>query len=195
MRKTLGILATLIGLSVASSAQAAHHLWVFSEIFSNVDGSVQYVELFCPATGEPGLGPFTVTAGTHTFNFVTNLPSSSTANTWVLIATSNFTSLPGSVTPDYVIPANFFSTGGGTLNYASGVQIWNYGAVPTDGVQALRRDGTTGVNAPKNFAGQSGQVHVSAALPMLPTWGLIVLVGAMLLMASGLLRRREASAA
>jgi hypothetical protein len=136
-----------------------------------------------------------VTTGTHTLNFTTNLSSSATGNTFVLIATSNFGSFTGGVAPDYIVPANFFATGGGTLNYASGVSIWNYGAVPTDGIHSLARDGSTIVNSPTNFAGQSGSVNLAAGVPMVQTWGLIVLVGALLLMASGLLRSRRRSIA
>jgi hypothetical protein len=93
--------------------------------------------------------------------------------------------------PDYVIPANFFSTGGGTINYA-GVDVWTYGAVPTDGVHSLARDGTTPVNSPKNFAGQFGSVILTTAVPTLPTTGIVILIGALLLAASGLLRKRTA---
>lgn len=191
MRTRLVAFATAVGLLIASTSQAAHHLWVFSEIFSNADGSAQYMKMFTSASGEQSVGAFSITSNTHTFNFVTNLPSSATANTWILVATSNFSGLPGGVSPDYIIPANFFPTGGGTLNYASGVQIWNYGTVPTDGVLALHRDGTTGTNAPTNFAGQSGSVNLTTSVPMVQTWGLILLVGALLLAASGLLRKRE----
>lgn len=195
MRTRFVALATALGLLMASSAFAGHHLWVFSEMYSTADGQAQFVELFCPAAGEPGLGPYTVTTGTHTLNFTTNLSSSATANTFVLIATSNFGSFAGGVTPDYVVPANFFATGGGTLNYASGVSTWNYGAVPTDGIHSLARDGSTNVNSPTNFAGQSGSVNLAAGVPMVQTWGLIVLVGALLLMASGLLGMRRRSIA
>jgi hypothetical protein len=195
MRIRLAVLATVVGLVLASSAQAGHHLWNFTEIFSNADGSVQFMELFTAANDEQGVGPFTVVSNTHTFNFVTSLSTNITANTWILIATSNFAGKPGAVTPDYIIPASFFQTGGGSLNYASGIQVWNYGAVPTDGVHSLLRNGTTAVNSPTNFAGQTGSVNLGAAVPMLPTWGLIVLVGAMLLAASGLIRKRGLSTA
>ena len=195
MRLRLGILLTLAGLVLAPAAQAAHHLWKITEAFSNSSGTVQFVELACPSSGENSLGPFTVTSNTHTFNFVTNLPPNSTANTWVLLATSGFQALPGGVIPDYTIPANFFNTGGGTLNYASGVDIWNYGAVPTDGVHSLLRDGSTPVNSPTNFAGNSGSVNLAAPVPALQTWGLLVLVGAMLFAASGLWKRRSPVAA
>jgi len=193
MRNRLAVLATVFGLFVAATAQAGHHLWVFTEMYSNASGSVQFVEMFTAANSEQGVGPFTITSTTHTFNFVTNLPTATTANTWILCATSGFGSLPGGVTPDYIIPGTFFPTGGGTLNYASGVQTWAYGVVPTDGYHSLLRNGSTAVNSPQNFAGQIGQIDL--AVPAFGGWGLALLIGAMLLVASGLLRRRQAATA
>jgi hypothetical protein len=194
MRHRLAVLAIALGLFAATTAQAGHHLWVFSEIFSNASGTIQYVEMSCPANSEAGLGPFTV-VGASTFNFVTNLPNTSTANTHILIATSGFGSLAGGVTPDYIIPGNFLATGGGTLNYATGIQIWNYGTVPTDGIHALHRDGSTGVNAPTNFLGNSGSVNLASAVPAAGGWGMALLIGAILLFASGLLRKRQSTVA
>lgn len=190
MRNRLAVLATVVGLFVAATAQAGHHLWVFSEMYSNASGSVQYVELFTTANAEQGVGPFTLTSNVpKTLNFVTNLPNANTANTWILCATAGFANLPGGVTPDYIIPANFFATGGGTLNYASGVQVWNYGAVPTDGYHSLLRNGSTAVNSPTNYAGNVGQLDLS--VPAFGGWGFALLIGAMLLLASGLLRKRQ----
>ena len=193
-RTRVAVVAALIGGLVASAspARAGHHLWKFTQIFSNAAGSVQFAQLFTTDAGENGVGPFTITTDTgHTFNFVTS-PTGSTANTWILVATSNFAGLPGGVMPDYIIPANFFSTGGGSLNYA-GVDTWSYGTVPTDGVRSLMRDGTTPTNSPKNFAGQSGSVNLATATPALPRWGIILLVGCMLVAASGLLRKLSPS--
>src|SRR5262245_47711205 len=120
MRKTLVTLASVVGLVVAGSAQAGHHLWDFTEVYSNKSGSVQFIELFTAFNDEQGVGPFNVKAGTNQVNFVTNLPTNQTANTWILIATPGFGSLPGGITPDYVLPfGNFVNTGGGTLNYAN----------------------------------------------------------------------------
>jgi len=175
----------------ASPTRAGHHQWDISEAFSNASGTVQYVEMIGLGNNEQALGPWTLTSTTNTLNFVTNLPSSATLNTWVLCATSNFAGLPGGITPDYIIPANFFPTAGGTLNYATGAHIWNYGAVPTDGILALQRNGTTATNSPRNFAGASGSVDLLNGVPMIPSWGLALLVGALLLAGSGLLRKRE----
>lgn len=194
MRLRSVALATSVALLAASAANAGHHSWDLTEAFSNSDGSVQFVELFCPVNGEAGLGPFTLTSTTNTLNFVTNLVGD-TQNTWVLCATAGFGALPGGVTPDYIIPSNFFPTAGGTFNYASGADIWNYGAVPTDGVLALQRNGSSAANSPINFAGESGSVNLGTPAPGVSTWGIGLLLGAMLLLGSGLLRRRQRNVA
>ena len=183
--------ALVVGLllGVSSTSQAGHHLWRLTQLFSNAGGTVQFAQLFVNEDNESGVGPFTLTASGHTFNFVTNLPRTTTANTWILVATSNFGALPGAVAPDYIIPANFFSTGGGTMNYA-GIDAWSYGAVPTDGVHSLMRDGSTPVNSAVNFAGQTGSVNLAPpAVPASATWSVAALMGLLLLAASGLLRK------
>lgn len=195
MRVRSAVLALVIGLFAASPAMAGHHLWDFTEAFTNGDGTVQFVEMFTAANSEQGVGAFGIAQGPNSFSFVTNLPTATTANTWILVATPGFGSLPGGVTPDYILPAHFLSSGGGTLNYAGGVDVWNYGKLPTDGVTAMLRNGTTAVNSPENFAHQTGSVNVGLSTPGFPRWGLILVVGAMLLLASGLLRRREATLA
>jgi hypothetical protein len=196
MRARFAVLAVLVGLIVAapSPALAGHHLWKFSQLFSNASGTVQFIQLVVNEDNEQGVGPFTITAGANTFTFGTNLPLSTTfTHKWILIATSNFAGLPGGVTPDYIIPANFFPTGGGTLGYASGVDTWTYGAVPINGVSALFKSGatvTTGTNAPANFNLQTGSVNLAAVVPALPGVAIALLVGALLVAGSGLLRRR-----
>lgn len=194
MRTRFTALGILAGLLSAATAHAGHHLWDFTEIFSNASGTVQFVEIFTAEDNEQNLGGFTITSGGNTLNLV-NLPTTLTANTWVLAATSSFSSLPGAVTPDYVIPDNFFPTGGGTLNYASGTDVWNFGAVPTDGVNSLLRNGSTAANSPTNFAGQTGSINLGTPVPAMSTWAIVLAVGALLALASGLLRRRETALA
>lgn len=194
LRSTSIAVAALVS-SFSAPARAGHHSWDFTEIFSNASGSVQFIEMFCPANGEGGLGPWTITIGANTFTFVTNLPST-TANTWILIGTTAFSGLFGAPPVDYVLPASFFPTGGGTLTYASGADVWTYGAVPTNGTLALLRNGSTATNTPKNFAGTEGGVNASATpvVPSMAAWALVVLIGAMLLFASGVLRRKATPA-
>ncbi|MFN7086248.1 MAG: calcium-binding protein, partial [Burkholderiales bacterium] len=137
------------------------HLYQINELFSNADGSVQFIELTVgPANGESfwqGL-PISVTQGgtTHSFTFPANLPGTATADTSVLIATQGFANL-GIVTPDFIIPAGFLFTGGGTVNFA-GVDAVTYAALPTDGSSSVNRAGVAAVNSPTNFAGATGTV-------------------------------------
>jgi len=191
--RLIAVSALVAGLLVVASSpsRAGHHLWRLTHAYSNAAGTVQYVQLFVNADSEAGVGPFTLTAdGTRVFSFATNLPSTATANTWILLGTSNLPTYANGLVPDYIIPANFISTGGGTLNYAN-VDTWSYGAMPTDGVHALLRDGTTPVNTATNFAKQTATVVLPAPpVPAATTWSLALLVGALLVVASGLLRKR-----
>jgi hypothetical protein len=195
--RSASVAAVALGImTTVSPSQGAHHLWRLAQVFSNASGSAQFVQLNCPAAGENNIGPFGITSNGHSFSFATNLASgTSTANSWVLVATSNFGSLPGAIPPDYVLPvSSFFSTGGDTLTYAGGVDTWTFGTVPTDGVHSLMRDGTTPQNSLINFAGTTGSVNLAAPTPALPSTAIAVLVGAILVAGSGLLRKRNAAA-
>ena len=91
------------------------------------------------------------------------MPSvTSTAGTRVLIGTQGLAAL-GVITPDFIVPNGFLPIGGGTITYAEGTDQWTFGALPTDGVTALRRSGGAVQmvqNVAMNFSGQS--VSVSA---------------------------------
>jgi hypothetical protein len=160
----------MLFVAVAASgifpASASFHLFQINELYSNASGSVQFIELLegFGANGQRFLTGHTldVTQGTttHTYIFPNDLPSDSTARKHVLIATPEFAAL-GIVTPDYIIPAGFLFINSATVNYA-GVDSISYGALPADGVSSLNRDGTTGVNSPTNFAGQSGTIIAPA---------------------------------
>src|SRR5512141_2429586 len=96
-------------LAFASGAGASFHLFRIEQIFSNADGTVQFVVLHesSGANGEQFLGgrqlKATQAGVTNTFTFPRDLPSSATAGRSVLIATHGFAAL-GIVTPDYEIP-------------------------------------------------------------------------------------------
>jgi hypothetical protein len=92
-----------------------------------------------------------------------------TAFTRVLIATQGFAAL-GIVTPDYVVPNGFLPLANATINYASVDQV-SYMALPTDGVSALTRAGTSVQNLATNYAGLSASV-VGPAAPAVSYEGL-----------------------
>ena len=172
----------LLFLLLAPAAWAEFHTFQIEEIFSNADGTIQYVVLHeaLGMNGENLLAghTFMSTSGgtTNTFVFPSNLPGGScsyygctpspTSFARVLIATQGFAAL-GLVTPDYVIPNGFMPLANGTINYA-GVDQVTYTTLPTDGASALSRSGTIMQNMATNFAGLSGAVTVAAPPPSPP---------------------------
>lgn len=165
LRSALVLVATM----QCVPALASFHTFQINEIYSSADGSIQFIELreSIGASGQQFLMGHSLTSTqggtTHTFVFPADLPGSSTANTTVLIATAGFAAL-GIVAPDYIMPDGFLFVGGGMVDYA-GVDSLTYSALPTDGTNSLNRDGTTGVNSPRDFAGQTGSIPGSPPPP------------------------------
>lgn len=167
---TMAVLLVVVLVLAVDNARAANHLWHISEVYSNADGTVQFVEMHNDFDGEGFLGGLTLEASnadatdSHTFTFPTGVPNPfATADKYVLIATAGFGSLPGGVTPDFTLPANFLFINGGSLEYPAAADSITYAALPTDGTTSLTRNLTThdlnpAVNSPTNFAGQSGSV-------------------------------------
>ena len=174
------ILVTLAGALLCGLGQAAHasfHTFQIEQVYSNLDGTAQYVVLHETAglDGQGFLGGLTLTsshAGTvKTFTFPNHLPGSMTAGRRILLATHAFAAQTkaygypppppppdnppppsGSGQPDFILPDGFVPTDGGTLNYA-GVDQMTFGPLPTDGVNALNRGGGIGPGTAVNFAG------------------------------------------
>ncbi len=140
----------------------AFHLYGINELYSNADGTIQFIELTVGnANGESFWQgqSITVTQGAtaHLYTFPTNLPSTQTANTKVLIATQGFADL-GIVTPDFIVfPGFLYTSGGATVNFA-GVDFVSYSLLPTNGTSSINRSGTISVNSPTDFAGNTGTV-------------------------------------
>jgi hypothetical protein len=159
MRFLSRILCAAAAALVAPLAGASFHLFQIDSIYSNADGTVQYVVLheFTGTNGENFLSGHELSvqhgAVVKRFTFDHNLSSGQTADRYALIATQGFAAL-GIATPDYVIPNGFLPTDGGTLNYA-GVDQVTYTTLPTDGATALDRNGQQLPNMARNFAGQA----------------------------------------
>ena len=150
---------------LALPASASFHTFQIEQVFSNADGSVQFVVLHesFGQNGEQFLGGLSFMSShagaIKNFEFPKNLPNSGTSGRRFLIATQGFAAL-GLVTPDYIVPDRFIAVDGGTLNYA-GVDQVAYGSLPTDGVTAISRTGAQVNNVATNFAGASGSVKAA----------------------------------
>ena len=163
LRAVLCVLAAALALPAAAS----FHTFAIQQLYSNADGSIQFIVLKegQQEKNQQFLTGHAITsrqgATQRTFAFTNDLPSSNTDNRSFLIGTPAFAAL-GLITPDYTMPAGFLFTNGGTVNYA-GVDQLTYAALPTDGVTALYSDGTMQQNLAKNFAGATASVTPAGA--------------------------------
>ena len=153
--------ALLLAAALACGhAWASFHLFSMSELYSNADGSVQFLEITALAPGQQFVAGHSLRvqqgSSMHSFTFPGALPGD-TSGRVMLVGTQGFASL-GIVAPDYVVPNGFFFPGNGTITYAEGADVWSYSALPSDGSLALQRNGSTSINLARNFAGASGSV-------------------------------------
>lgn len=205
MKKRIPIVVSMVvALHGGASSWAASHLWIINEVFSNSDGTAQFIEMHCPAganfeTGVNGLNMTSLaTAGDFT---ISGLSLSATGDKFLLFATADFAALPGAPTPDFIIPAGsvpFIGVGvGETIQYCPACNYdsisFMAGALPTDGIHSLNFDLSTDTNSPTNFAGNSGSVDANDPVPTMSAWGLVALALLMLAAGSVVLARNRAS--
>jgi len=180
--KRLSFIALALALGMlTASARADFHLFKIDQVFSNADGTIQYV-VMRESSGSNGEGFWrnktlettSVTGAKQEISFPSDLPSQVTASRKVLIATSGFAAL-NLVTPDFTIPSGFIPVGGGKLDYANSTDEITFGALPTDGATAITRNGTPVAATPTNFAGVTATLNLgppASALPDLNQHGL-----------------------
>ena len=193
-------LFTLVVLCVAGTtvAQADFHRWDINELFSNADGSIQFIEFFESegsngenllfSSSDAALLSSISGSTTLSMSFPNDLPSTVTENKFFLIATAGFAGLAGlagAVTPDYIMTDGFLFIGGGSVVYSDvdgPLDTVTHGALPIDGILSINAAGSTGTNSPTNFAGDMGSIDASTVVPVpaavwLFTSGLLGLVG------------------
>jgi hypothetical protein len=172
--RVLALVACLLVSAASRPALAAFHLWDVKEVFSNHDGTVQFIELFTTFSSELFLDNHTLTATSdgNVVNFTLDHDlTGSTASKHLLFATAGFAALAGGVAPDYTpLPANFFNPNATsiTIDFAGVDSITFSGAtLPTDGVNSLTDLSPAGaqslvatVNSPTNFNGTVGSINV-----------------------------------
>jgi len=161
------LFAALLAAAAVFPAQASFHLWAMSELYSNADGSVQFLELTAITSAQEFVAGHELKSSsggvTHRFTVPNNLPGD-TSGRKMLFGTQGFAAL-GVVTPDFVVPNGFFFPGGGEIDWAEGSDVWQHPAAPTDGDNSLLRGGNTASNSPTNFARNTGHVTLVTTPP------------------------------
>lgn len=164
IRTVCALAAAGLLLAHGGEARAAAPSFQIDQVYSNADGSVQYV-ILRETAGQNAQNAFkgltlTATSGgrVSTFTFPTDLPSATTARKSVLIATTGYVVLAATqqefaaAAPDYVVPVRFLPTTAGTIDFAA-ADTFSYDALPGDGIDAVYRDGDTRDNAVQDFSG------------------------------------------
>jgi hypothetical protein len=154
----------------AAPALASFHLIRVNEVFSNSDGTLQYVELIAISDFQTFLSPTRVVAANAdssvanlVFDFVTSFPLLDNGET-ILLATAGFQAAAG-FAPDFEIPdGRIFGTNGRVAfdqDFGPDVDAVAYGTysgpntgfgspaapLPDDGFRSLTRVASTGNNA------------------------------------------------
>ncbi|MFN0057570.1 MAG: hypothetical protein ACKVX7_03860 [Planctomycetota bacterium] len=165
------IALTAVALTTAP-ARAANHLIDINEVYTNADGSVQFVELLALSAFQTQLAPTRINtfdgagAGpTLAFDFTAAFPALGNGET-VLVATPGFQALFG-IAPDFIMPANSISLTNGRVVFQIEAPC---GVIPNCEIDAVAYGSYTGAT------GMYGSP--AAALPSSGTESLVRLVTA-----------------
>ncbi|MDA0689227.1 MAG: c-type cytochrome [Proteobacteria bacterium] len=142
--KTSFTALTAIAMAVlAQTAFSDFDQWQINELFTNSDGTVQFIELITTAPNQGDLSGLTlmtrdaVNSQQKSVSFSSNLQGD-TSNRTLLVATQGFVNLTG-LEPELLIDSLFLFTEGGSVDFANGIATLSYGAaqLPKNGVQSI----------------------------------------------------------
>jgi len=181
--------ALVVGITamLAVPAQAAFHLWTIREVYTDVSGTLQFIELIDNSGGQNVVGGQQIqvvnvgATQTHTYTLGGGSLSGSTLGRALLFGTAGLQAAGGPA-PDYIIPNGFLFSACGTINFF-GANSGAYSALPTDGSLSRTWAGGNAVNSPMNYAGQTGTVTVPE-----PSTAALLVAGAI---GVGLISRRR----
>jgi len=151
----------LLAGMVFASIGAANAKVVVEQIYSNANGSIQFIVF--RVEGERECTPFSVSSvhdGVVFPGYGYIPPPGLWTSDHILVATTGFQAL-GTVTPDYGVSDGFLGTGGGTIRFC-GSEL-HYPAFPTNGITALDGSGSPVPNMARNAQGASGSVTAAQA--------------------------------
>ena len=155
-RATFRFLSLLISVFAGVGDISAQSTFQITQLFSNIDGSLQFVELTETAgmNGQHRFAGLTLTS-THNgvvkqYTFPHDLPTDQTAHLSIVVAASDYLKLPvGNINSNYnccyspdfaTLPIRFLATDGGTVDFA-GIDRVTYAGLPVGGRSAIGRGG------------------------------------------------------
>ena len=169
--RKLPSLIPLLGVFLLASPSAfgGAHTWDVNEVYTNADGTIQFVELREAngtdlETGVNGQPMRSLNFPAHTLTLLHAI-SSPTGNKFLLGGTAAFAAMPGSPDLDFTIPNGFLRLGTAADSVAYGPPYDTLavpsGAIPLDGIRSFNDGGVIADNTPTNYAGDEGFVDAS----------------------------------
>lgn len=186
--------SALLLVLFAAPAWSGIHTWDVNEVFSNADGTIQFVELIDNGiTGtEINIGNSSISSSLGTVSWSNGTVAPPTNGRHYLIATPAFAALPGAPTPDVIVDPTdvpIFDLNGDTVNRGTNDSL-TFGPLPTNGTDSF--DDVTGVgpNTPTNYAGDTGTVDASPppSVPLASPWTLLLIAATTMLIGVSALR-------
>lgn len=156
------LLATLTWSAPGLQAQAGIASPI-EELFSNADGTLQFIQLLDVTPAQLAGKSLVVTyaGGAHTFVFPADSALGPPRGNNLIIVSKSLSERPifspgGGVSEwDYLIPDGFLPLNGGSISLGN-LDQWDYGPLPIDGASALFR--SDGVGLPQMNSSQHGVV-------------------------------------
>jgi len=171
--KLVTLSMSVVALVVSNAVPALPGTFQIDEIFSNADGTIQFIEVVdagshdCDSGEQHWSGQRLVAggpAGPAILVFPSDLPTCHTSGRRILIATQGFANL-GLVTPDFIVPNAFLQRPNGFVSLDDASSL-TYTGLPGDGVTALDGNGHPVANAATNLAGMSASVTASTGIDL-----------------------------
>jgi hypothetical protein len=161
-------------------AIAGSHTWESWAVFTNADGTLQFVVIkeTHGGTAEGGLASHTMISHPSGNSKSMHNVTGNTAFTYYLLGTAAYAALPGAPPLDEIIPPNFIAvTSDTSMEYSfTNTATWAAGSLPTNGINMLSRTASLGPlsslpNVATNYAGVTGCVDASGTIPVQPLPG------------------------
>ncbi len=168
-------LALVLLATFSLVADASHHNWRVVEVFTNEDGTLQFIQMESERENETNLScclftsSNTATGASISYAFPSDLAEDSLDKN-LLLGTAGIEAAYG-IRPDYIIPDNYLFPTNGGIQYNEPV-LWDQ--LPTDGINSLNIVAGQQSIAPAtltNFDGQTVTLPVDNTPPVISITG------------------------
>jgi hypothetical protein len=180
-------LVLIVGLALVALGDFAHAVINVDEVYSNFDGSIQFIVLSRSGHPLPSLAGRSLTAtdgGTsQRYTFAADVTADENHPN-ILVGTQRFADL-GAITPDYIMPEGFLPLANGSVAIDDATLDYRGKRLPDDGWHARYRDAASASSNVFVAAAGNSQGHVHSFVRELaltglwwnaaqPGWGLAV---------------------